>query len=32
MGPGRMTPYGPAVLLIQGRVRRADDEMKSSGV
>ena len=27
-----MTPDGPAVFLVQGLVRRADDEVKSSGV
>jgi hypothetical protein len=28
----RMTPDGSAVFLVQGLVRRADDEVKSSGI
>jgi hypothetical protein len=32
LGLCRMTPDGPAVFLVQGLVRRADDEVKSSGI
>ena len=27
-----MTPDGPAVFLVQGLIKRADDEVESSGI